>query len=282
MNTLQVRKLIESFLIEDIGNEDLSAKLIFEENKTGKGIFISKDNGIISGTELIDATYKCFGHNVNIDILKKDGEEIKTGEIIAKVEGSVVALLSCERIILNLIQKMSGIATTTKKAIELLNDTSIRVCDTRKTTPGLRIFEKYAVTCGGGYNHRFGLYDGIMLKDNHIAFAGGITNAVNIVKSKIGHMVKIEVETETEAEVLEAVNAGTDIIMFDNRSPEEVRKLCKLVPSNIITEVSGGINLENIASYSNTGADYISIGSLTHSSKPLDISFNSMEGKKTC
>ena len=175
---------------------------------------------------------------------------------------------------------MSGIATATKNAVNLLDDPNIRICDTRKTIPGLRIFEKYAVTCGGGFNHRVGLYDGVMLKDNHIAFAGGITQAVNLVRSKMGHMVKIEVETENEKQIIEAVEAGADVIMFDNRTPAEIKEFSKIVPKHIITEASGGISIKNIADFKGCGVNYISMGSLTHSAMPLDISFNSTEGNK--
>lgn len=167
---------------------------------------------------------------------------------------------------------MSGIATATNKAVKTLQSDHTRICDTRKTTPGLRMFEKYAVTCGGGFNHRIGLYDGVMIKDNHIAFAGSITNAVKIAKEKLGHMAKIEVETESEEQVLEAIEAGADIIMFDNRTPEEVKHFQKLVPQHITTEASGNITLQTLADYRHTGVDYISLGFLTHSVKALDIS----------
>jgi nicotinate-nucleotide pyrophosphorylase (carboxylating) len=175
-------------------------------------------------------------------------------------------------VVLNLVQRMSGIATLTRKAVSTLDSGHTKICDTRKTTPGLRMLEKYAVTTGGGYNHRFGLYDGIMIKDNHISFAGSITNAVERVRKQAGHMVKVEVEVETEAQVREAVNAGADIIMFDNRTPDEIKELIKLVPSGFITEASGGIQLTNLAGYRDTGVDYISLGFLTHSYKALDIS----------
>ncbi len=280
MNKLKAKKLIEKFLIEDAWTGDLSSELIFDKNQIGSGVFVSKDDGILCGADLIALTYEAFGDHVETKLFKKDGTELKAGDIIASATGSVRTLLTCERIILNLVQRLSGIATATKKAVNLLNDSSIRICDTRKTTPGLRMFEKYAITCGGGFNHRSGLYDGVMLKDNHIAFAGGITKAINIIRSKTGHMVKIEVETETKEQVLEAVEAGADIIMFDNRTPEEIKELSKLVPKHIITEASGGINLSTIADFKDCGANYISVGSLTHSAMPLDISFNSTKGGK--
>lgn len=280
MNKLKLKKMLEEFLIEDIGNGDLSAELIFDDNKIGTGVFVAKSDGVIAGTDIISATYEAFGSDINVKLYKNDGERVSKGEYIAEVYGEVRALLTCERVILNLMQRMSGIATMTKKAVENLDDESIRICDTRKTTPGLRMLEKYAVTCGGGYNHRIGLYDGVMLKDNHIAFSGGIEKAVKKVKDKLGHMVKVEVETENAEQVKEAVKAGADIIMFDNRTPEEVCQLVKLVPSNIVTEISGGVTIDTIGKFRKTGVDYISLGALTHSVIPVDISFLSSEGNK--
>lgn len=280
MNRLKAKKLIESFLIEDIGVNDFSANTIFEDNKIGEGVFTAKTDGIISGTDIISLTYETYGKNVDLEIIKKDKSEVKKGDIIAKVKGPVTTLLTCERVILNLMQHMSAIATATSRAVKLLDDNTIRICDTRKTLPGLRMFEKYAVTCGGGFNHRFGLFDGIMLKDNHIAFAGGIENAVKKVRSQTGHMIKIEVETENAEQVKEAVRAGADIIMFDNRTPEEIKELVKLVPKHIVTEASGGINLDNISSFKGTNVNYISMGAIIYSAMPMDISFNSMEGNK--
>lgn len=280
LNKLKAKELIKSFLIEDIFTGDLSAELVFSPEAEGSGVFLSKDDGVICGVDIILTTYEAFGDFVEVNLLKKDGEPIKKGENIAEVKGKIRTLLSCERVILNLLQRMSGIATVTKTAVELLNDKTIRICDTRKTTPGLRMFEKYAVRLGGGFNHRMGLYDGVMLKDNHIAFSGGISEAVKLVKSQTGQMVKAEVEAETKEQVLEAVKAGADVIMFDNRTPDEIRELSKLVPKNIITEASGGIGIHNIADFKGCGVDYISMGSLTHSVKPLDISFNSSNGAK--
>lgn len=280
MNKLKAKELLKSFLIEDINTGDLSAELVFDDEQTGSGVFLAKDDGIVCGTDIISLTYEVFGDEVAVELYKKDGDQIKKGEKIAKVDGKVRTLLTCERVILNLLQRMSGIATCTKKAVGLLDDDTIRICDTRKTIPGIRLFEKYAVTCGGGFNHRIGLYDGVMLKDNHIAFAGGITQAVDLVRSKIGHMVKIEVETESKEQVIEAVSAGADVIMFDNRTPSEIKELTTIVPKHIITEASGGISFKNIADFKGCGVNYISMGSITHSAMPLDISFNSTAGKK--
>lgn len=281
MNRLEAKKKIEEFLLEDVGSGDLSTDLVFGRELKGRGIFTAKEDGIICGVDMIGLTYEAYGDtSVEITLFKKDGDTVRKGDKIAEVYGSVATLLPCERIALNLMQLMSGVATMTKKYADTLDDNTIRLCDTRKTYPGLRIFEKYAVTVGGGYNHRYALYDGVMLKDNHIAFAGGIEKAVALVKSKLGHMVKIEVETETAEQVKQAVAAGADVIMFDNRTPEEIKELQKLVPSHIITEASGGIRLETIGSFKGCGVNYISVGALTNGVKPLDISFNSTEGVK--
>lgn len=274
MNALKVRKALESFFLEDIGERDVTSQLIFPDNLNAKGTFLVKDTGIFAGTAVIEQGFRLLDESIQIELHKKDGDLVEKGEILATVQGPITSLLTAERVILNVIQRMSGIATMTQRAVRALESDHTRICDTRKTMPGLRMFDKYAVVCGGGYNHRFGLYDGVMIKDNHIAFAGSITNAVTSVKEKLGHMVKVEVETETEEQVREAVAAGADIIMFDNRTPEEVREFSKMVPSAIVTEASGGITIENLSKYGKTGVDYISLGLLTHSAGALDISFN--------
>ncbi|MEQ9307996.1 MAG: carboxylating nicotinate-nucleotide diphosphorylase [Balneolaceae bacterium] len=274
MNQILLKKLISDALDEDLGMGDLTSNSIFSENDRAAGSFTSKANGVIAGLNCLQLVYNSFGTSVDVEILKADGDFISKGDVIAKVEGSVRSLLSCERVILNLIQHLSGIATSTNLVVSLLDDASITITDTRKTLPGLRALQKYAVTCGGGKNHRFRLDDAVMIKDNHIKAAGSIAKAIDLVRSNIGHTVKIEVETENEQQVLEAVQSGADIIMLDNRTPDEVQELIKLVPNEIIVEVSGGITPDNIASYKNCGADVISLGWLTHSVKALDISFN--------
>ncbi|PFZ11850.1 nicotinate-nucleotide diphosphorylase (carboxylating) [Bacillus pseudomycoides] len=274
MNALKVRKALESFFLEDIGEKDVTSQLIFPNNLRAKGTFLAKDTGVFVGTAVIEQGFRLLDDSIQITLHKKDGDFVGKGEILASVEGPIASLLTAERVILNIIQRMSGIATMTRKAVLALESDHTRICDTRKTMPGLRMFDKYAVVCGGGYNHRFGLYDGVMIKDNHIAFTGSITKAVTSVKEKLGHMVKVEVETETEEQVREAIAAGADIIMFDNRTPEEVCEFSKIVPSAIVTEASGGITIENLSKYGGTGVDYISLGLLTHSVKALDISFN--------
>ena len=280
MNRIKLQKMLQEFLIEDIGELDITSETIFPLENKGNGVFIAKENGIISGLDIIKETYHLLDSSIEVELRFSDGDRVSVGDTIAKVSGPIAHLLTGERVILNLMQRMSGIATVTNACVEALNDPSIQICDTRKTVPGLRMLDKYAVVTGGGKNHRQGLYDGVMIKDNHIAFCGSITKAVQAVREKIGHMVKIEVETESKEEVLEAVEAGADVIMFDNRSPEEVKEFATLVPKTIVTEASGGITLDNLASYSGTGVNNISLGFLTHSVKALDISLQVKEGNK--
>lgn len=274
MNKLKLKEALKQFFIEDIGERDISSESIFSFQDQGTAVLTAKENGIFCGQKVILAGFQLIDSAINVQILKQDGEQVEKGEDLAIIEGPIRSILQGERVILNLIQRMSGIATLTKKAVDTLNSTHTRICDTRKTTPGLRMFEKFAVRCGGGFNHRLGLYDGVMIKDNHIAFCGSITEAVNKVRSQIGHMVKIEVEIETKEQLLEAIEARADIIMFDNCSPQTVKEFVQLTPSHIVTEASGGIGFHNLANYRETNVDYISLGLLTHSVKSLDISLN--------
>ena len=273
INIIKLKQLLTNFLNEDIGEGDLTSETIFSATDIGSGQFIAKDEGIVSGLQIIQATYDLLSTSVTVTTHFTDGDKIKHGDVLATVEGPIRALLTGERVILNLLQRLSAIATLTHTCIERLSDESIRICDTRKTTPGLRMLEKYAVRTGGGFNHRTGLYDGVMIKDNHIAFAGSITNAIHKVRTQIGHMVKIEVETESRGQVLEAVASDADVIMFDNQTPEAIKNFKQFVPDNIITEASGGITVDTINSYQGCGVDYISLGFLTHSAQALDISF---------
>lgn len=272
MNKLKLRSSIEQFFIEDIGEGDLTTDFIFPEDTNGKIVFLAKENGVFCGEEVIKTGFELLNSQIEVKLFTRDGAVIEAGQQLAVAAGRISDLLKGERVILNLVQRLSGIAALTRQAVETLDSSHTRICDTRKTTPGLRMLEKYAVRCGGGFNHRFGLYDGVMIKDNHISFAGSIKHAVELVRENAGHMVKIEVETETKEQVLEAVEAGADIIMFDNRTPDEIKELIELVPEHVITEASGGIKLSNLASFRDTGVDYISLGFLTHSYKALDIS----------
>jgi nicotinate-nucleotide pyrophosphorylase (carboxylating) len=272
MNMLKLRSQLEQFFLEDIGDQDITSDLIFSKSTYGEVAFIAKEAGVFCGEEIIINGYKLLNDKIKVDRKLKDGDYFEVGQVLAIATGNISDLLKGERVILNLVQRLSGIATLTKRAVKELNSPTTKLCDTRKTTPGLRMFEKYAVRCGGGFNHRYGLFDGVMIKDNHISFAGSITKAVQSARDKLGHMIKIEVETETKEQVQEAVEAKVDVIMFDNRSPEEIQEWIGLVSNGIITEASGGITLTNLASYRETGVDYISLGFLTHSVKALDIS----------
>ncbi|MGD6841182.1 carboxylating nicotinate-nucleotide diphosphorylase [Bacillus infantis] len=272
MNRLKLRLLLEQFFLEDIGDRDVSSELIFGEQEQGEIVFLAKEDGIFCGADILLTGFPLLDSTISVDLIAGDGGQIRAGQTLARVSGPVHSLLKGERVILNLLQRMSGIATSTNKAVQLMAGSRTRITDTRKTTPGLRMLEKYAVRTGGGFNHRYGLYDAVMIKDNHISFAGSISNAVEAVRSKLGHMVKIEVETETKDQVLEAVEAKADVIMFDNRSPEEIREWLPHVPEGITTEASGGITMETLAAYGETNVDYISLGFLTHSVKSLDIS----------
>lgn len=272
MNHILLREKIQQFLIEDMQHQDITSSTIFPASETGTATFYAKDDGVLAGIDVIITTYSILDENIDVTLYKTDGDKIHKGDQIAKVSGSIRNILSGERIVLNLLQRMSGIATMTKKAVETLGNSKIKIVDTRKTTPGLRMFEKYAVTSGGGFNHRFGLYDMVMIKDNHIAFAGSIEKSVAQVRKKLGPMIKIEVETETVDEVKEAVAQNVDIIMFDNCTTEEINEMAIHVPDYILTEASGGITLDTLASYHDANVDFISLGFLTHSVTALDIS----------
>ncbi|MBP3951420.1 carboxylating nicotinate-nucleotide diphosphorylase [Bacillus suaedae] len=279
MNHLLMKKQLEHFFIEDIAEGDVTTESIIGKENRARAMILAKENGIMAGSNVVTLGYELIDRSIKVDLKVKDGDRFKAGEVIGYIEGPVCQLLAGERVILNLLQRMSGIASLTNAVIKRLNDPTIRICDTRKTTPGLRQFEKYAVRCGGGYNHRRTLSDAVLLKENHLLAGGGILKSVESVRSRIGHMVKIEVETTNELEVLDAIEAKVDVIMFDNASPAEVLEYVKLVPHYIRTEVSGGINIENIENYRGCGCDYISLGALTHSVKATDLSFLLLEGE---
>lgn len=272
MNTIKLRSMLEQFYIEDIGDGDLSSAFLFPETATGELNIIAKMDGIFCGEKVIQEGLRVVDGSATAHCYVGDGERISKGTLIATAKGSIQSLLKSERVILNLIQRMSGIATETDQVVQRIKGTSTKVCDTRKTMPGLRMLDKYAVRVGGGFNHRNGLYDAVMLKDNHIAFAGSISKAVQTVKAKLGHTMKIEVEIETLEQLQEAVEARADIIMFDNCTPEEIMEWIKIVPDSIITEASGMVTKDTIYDYAKTGVDYISLGYLTHSVKAFDIS----------
>ena len=273
MNRLKVEEALKHFLIEDIGDRDVSS-VLFCETDVSEAIVRFKDNGVVAGLNCFKWGYGILDEDVKVELLKSDGDYVTSGEAIVRLYGPIASLLSGERVFLNLVQRMSAIATLTAACVNTLGSSRTRIVDTRKTTPGLRMFEKYAVRMGGGFNHRIGLYDAVMLKDNHIAAAGSITQAIEKVRASLGHMVMIEVEVETEQQLHEAIAAQPHVIMFDNQTPETMTRWAKLVPPSIRTEASGGIVLYKLESYRHTGVDVISIGALTHSVSNIDISMN--------
>ncbi|WP_261129923.1 carboxylating nicotinate-nucleotide diphosphorylase [Bacillus sp. Marseille-Q3570] len=272
MNRLKLRQELERFFIEDIATDDLTSQLLFKPDQMGTGRLLMKEDGIFAGEQIIREGFNMISEEIKVEFHARDGAALVKGETIATLDGPVVSILEGERVILNLIQRMSGIATMAHHATERVKGSEIKICDTRKTTPGLRMFEKYAVRCGGGVNHRMTLDGGVMIKDNHIAMFGSIQNAVQHVRQALGPMTKIEIETESAEQVKAAVEAKADIIMFDNRSPAEVKEMVELVPDHILTEASGGITLDTLADYKDCGVQFISLGALTHSAKGLDIS----------
>jgi nicotinate-nucleotide pyrophosphorylase (carboxylating) len=280
-NNVETTRFITQSLLEDIGDGDHSTLSAIPSDANGKAKLLFKDEGVIAGIELAKAILLHLDSEMEFEQFKKDGDRVKFGDIGFIATGKVHALLSGERLLLNCMQRLSGIATYTNKLKQLLGNSKSRLLDTRKTTPGLRFLEKWAVTVGGGHNHRIGLYDMIMLKDNHVDFAGGITKAVSKATSYLqekGLSLKVEVETRNLEEVREALSCkGVDRIMLDNYTPEQIIEALQIVNGRVETEASGGINADNIAGYAATNVDFISIGALTHSVKSLDISLKEVD-----
>lgn len=273
---LNADELILMALREDISSEDITTNSVVREKKNGKVQLICKQDGIIAGLHVFKRTFELLDENIVVKMYFKDGDNVKNGNIIAEIEGDVRALLSGERTALNFLQRMSGIATYTSNVVKLLEGSSVKLLDTRKTTPNMRIFEKYAVKIGGGYNHRYNLSDGVLLKDNHINAAGGITKAVKMAKEYTSFVRKIEVEVENLDMMQEALDAGADIIMLDNMTPEMMKKAVLMATGKAETECSGNITKENIKTVIETGVDYISSGALTHSAPILDVSLKNL------
>ena len=262
--TLQVDHLIMEALREDISSEDVTTNAVMHEAVTGEVDLICKQDGVVAGLQIFQRVFELLDKDTKVEFFCKDGDEVKNGQLMGKVTGDIRVLLSGERVALNYLQRMSGIATYTRSVAKLL--------DTRKTTPNMRIFEKYAVRVGGGYNHRYNLSDGVLLKDNHIGAAGSVTKAVQMAKEYAPFVRKIEVEVENLDMVKEAVEAGADIIMLDNMSTEEMQEAIRIIDGRAETECSGNVTKENISRLTSLGVDYISSGALTHSAPILDIS----------
>lgn len=269
---LQAEPLILQALQEDITGEDVTTNAILPEDCQGEAELLCKQDGIIAGLDVFARPFTLLDDKVWFEFFVKDGDEVHKGQKLAKVVGSMRAILSAERVGLNYLQRMSGIATYTHQVVSLLEGTGMTLVDTRKTTPNMRVFEKYAVTVGGGKNHRYNLSDGVLLKDNHISAAGGVAKAIAMAKAYAPFVRKIEVETETLDMVREAVEAGADIIMLDNMSHDMMKEAVAIIAGRAETECSGNVTKENIAALADIGVDYISSGALTHSAPILDLS----------
>lgn len=276
----QFQELIDQALKEDIGTGDLSTR-IFSEDLTGSAKLYAKQAGVVAGLALVEQVFCRVDPRIQIHFLVKEGDGVNVGDIVIELEGPLSSILQGERTALNFLQHLSGIATATKRAVDQVSGLATTIVDTRKTLPGWRALQKYAVRVGGGQNHRFGLYDAVMLKDNHLAAAGGLTEAVRRARAQIGHMVKIEVECETFEQVEEAVACGVDVIMLDNMGIEDMRKAVSYIDHRAVVEASGGIREETLRQVAETGVDLISIGALTHSVKALDFSLDLRDIKAT-
>ncbi|MGI5849256.1 MAG: carboxylating nicotinate-nucleotide diphosphorylase [Christensenellales bacterium] len=268
----QLYKLIETALAEDINTGDITTMSTVPKDKRVSGHFIAKAQGVLCGLDIAAAVFHYIDTDVTMESHFKDGNIVKNGDIIAAIEGRATSVLTGERLALNMLQRLSGIATKTSEAVSKVSGFPVKILDTRKTTPGLRIFEKYAVRTGGGYNHRFSLSDGVLIKDNHINAAGGIREAIEASRSFVPHTLKIEVEVETLDQVTEALAAGADIIMLDNMTIKRMKQAIQIIDKNALVEASGNMGEKDLIEVAATGVDFISIGALTNYIKPLDIS----------
>ena len=269
-------KYIKMALEEDITSEDVSTNAVMKERVQGRVDLICKEDGIICGLNVFARVFTMLDPSTKVDFNVSDGESVKKGDLLGYVTGDIRVLLSGERTALNYLQRMSGIATITKKTAELLKETSITLLDTRKTTPCMRVFEKYAVAVGGGRNHRYNLSDGVLLKDNHIGAAGGVKEAIKAAKAYAPFVRKVEIETETLEQVKEAMEAGADIIMLDNMDHDTMKEACKIIDGRAEIEVSGNVTKENIEKMKDLPVDYVSSGALTHSAPILDLSLKNL------
>ena len=277
LDTGEVLAAIGDFLAEDIGRGDITTQATVAPDVRGLGRFLAKEYLVICGLEVAEAVFLHLDAEIpEIESGFNEGDEVEEGTVFATLKGYADVLLTGERVALNILQRMCGIATLTRAYVKAVEGTKAQIVDTRKTTPGLRLLEKYAVTIGGGKNHRMGLDDGVLIKDNHITLAGGITEAVTLAKQKVGHLHKIEIEITNWAQLREAIEAGADIILMDNQTPDEAAKLVTMARDlnpAVMTEASGGMDLDRVRSFAEAGVDLISVGRLTHSARAVDISF---------
>jgi nicotinate-nucleotide pyrophosphorylase (carboxylating) len=275
MERESIRDFLRKALQEDVGSGDITTRACVADSRVSKADIIAREEFVLAGMPIVEELLSLVDTNLHFIERSDDGRVLRKDEVIATIEGKTASILTVERTALNILQRLSGIATLTRKFVEEVQGTGVKILDTRKTTPNMRVLEKYAVKVGGGFNHRMGLYDGILIKDNHIKAAGGIKEAVRRVRDYGTRMLKIEVEVETMEQVEEAIQAGVDIIMLDNMSLSAIREAVKLIRQSnpyIMIEVSGGVNLDNVRILAETGVDFISVGALTHSARAVDIS----------
>ena len=273
---INVDELLWMALKEDITCEDITTNAIMREDKLGEAQLLCKQDGVIAGLQVFERVFHLLDENTKVELYFKDGDQVKNGDLLAKVTGDIRTILSGERVALNYLQRMSGIATHTRQLVDLLGDAKTKLLDTRKTTPNMRVFEKYAVKVGGGTNHRYNLSDGILIKDNHIGAAGGIKEAVALAKEYAPFVRKIEVEVESMEQVQEALDAGADIIMLDNMDNATMKQAVEFIAGRAETECSGNVTAERVKDIIETGVDYVSCGALTHSSPILDVSLKNL------
>jgi nicotinate-nucleotide pyrophosphorylase (carboxylating) len=272
---------IGAFLNEDLGRGDITTQACIKRNSHARGRFVAKEAMTVAGLEAAESVFATLDSQQQLEAFVSDGDEVEAGKVIARTNGFADVLLAGEQLALNLLQRLSGIATLTKQFVRAVEGTNAQIVDTRETTPGLRMLEKYAIEAAGGRNHRFGLDDGVLIKDNHIALAGGVGAAVKRAKESVGHLHKIEVEVSNEKDLREAIEDGADILLLDNLSPEETARFAKLareLSPAVLLESSGGIRLENVRAYAEAGVDLISVGALTHSARAMEISFKIQPG----
>jgi len=276
--SLDVERIVDTALEEDLGHGDITTQSLLPPNIQGAGVILVKENGIVAGVEIALAIFKRLDQQIRFDVLSTDGIWVEPGTQLCRIEGNLTAILAGERVALNFLQRLSGVATETAKFVEKVAGTKARIIDTRKTTPGLRLLEKYAVRVAGGFNHRFNLSDAILIKDNHLAalrsIEGNLGTAIESAKKNAPHGMKIQLEVENFEEAKDAIEAGVDSLLLDNMHPNEMQKVVEQFGDKVFMEASGGITLENVRAVAETGVDVISIGALTHSSPALDISLD--------
>jgi len=268
----EIDRIVRTALEEDIGLGDVTTRATVDPGTQGRAELVAKEDFVLSGLKVAGRVFRILDPELAVENLKVDGEQIRNGEVLAWLKGEAGILLQGERVALNLLQRMSGVATLTARFADAVAGTGAQIVDTRTTTPGLRVLDKYSVRMGGGQNHRTSLYDGVLIKENHIAAAGGVGVAVRRARERVPHTLKIEIETQTLDDVAEALDAGAEIILLDNMTLEQLIEAVQLVAGRALTEASGGVNLETVRAIAETGVDLISVGALTHSSRAADIS----------